>query len=346
MNFLMRALVRAMVKRSDAALIKACGGAAREAGGRTLDPRFQFLEHQARQRPMPDAITPEMVRAQTRQMVELFGGKRERGVTTEVIAIPAELVRSIPARLYHPAKRNTAMGVLVYYHFGGGVIGDLDTCDAFCSILANALEGPVLSVDYRLAPEHPWPAGLEDAIAAYRWAAANADRLGAARGRIAVGGDSMGGNFSAIVAQEMKRTDGPRPDLQLLIYPATDLVTETPSLTTYADAFPLTRETMDWFMANYLPAGQDPGVPRISPGREPDLTGLPPALIYTAGFDPLVDQGAAYAQQLSAAGVETSYHCFDTLAHGFTAFTGVIPAADAACRRMAREAADFLRKLS
>jgi acetyl esterase/lipase len=143
----------------------------------------------------------------------------------------------------------------------------------------------------------------------------------------------------------MKRTDGPAPDLQLLIYPATDLVTETPSLTTYADAFPLTRETMDWFMAHYLPHDADRGDLRISPGRASDLSGLAPAFIYTAGFDPLVDQGAAYAQKLASAGVETTYHCFDSLAHGFTAFTGVIPAADAACRRMAEEVAAFLKRL-
>ncbi|MBI1186672.1 MAG: alpha/beta hydrolase fold domain-containing protein [Alphaproteobacteria bacterium] len=334
-----------MVKRSDAALIKACGGAPREAGGRTLDPRFQYMEHQARKRPAPDPLTPEVARAQTRQLVELFGARRERGVSAEPIAIPAELVRSIPARLYLPAARNTAMGVFVYYHFGGGVVGDLDTSDAFCSILAGALEGAVLSVDYRLAPEHPWPAGLEDAIAAYRWAAANPDRFGAARGRIAVGGDSIGGNFAAIVAQEMQRTDGPRPDAQLLIYPATDLVAETPSLATYADAFPLTRATMDFFMSHYLPHDQDRSDLRLSPARAPDLAGLPPAFIYTAGFDPLVDQGAAYAQKLSSAGVETRYHCFDALAHGFTAFTGVVPAADVACRRMAGEVAEFLRRI-
>jgi acetyl esterase/lipase len=344
MRWLTKALVRAALNRSEAALIKASGGAPRTAGGRTLDPRFQFIEAQARKRKPPANMTPEVGRNQTSDLVHLFGGRREPGVHAESLRMETG-ARVISARFYRPERSDPAVPVLVYFHFGGGVVGDLDTCDAFCSMLAAATKGPVVSVDYRLAPEHRWPAGLEDSIEAYKWVAARAERFGGPAGKVAVGGDSMGGNFAAIIAQEMVRTGGPAPVLQLLIYPATDIVSERSSRTMYGDAFPLTAETMDWFMANYLPEGADRKDLRLSPLFESNLAGLPRAFIYTAGFDPLLDQGHAYADKLAETGVPVTRHCFDSLAHGFTAFTGAIPAADAACRRIAREVAAGLRSV-
>jgi acetyl esterase/lipase len=216
------------------------------------------------------------------------------------------------------------------------VIGDLETCHAFCGILARIARTAVLSVDYRLAPDHRFPAGLDDVLAAFRWGRENAARFGAAPGAAAIGGDSMGGNFSAIVAQEMKRLGEAQPALQLLIYPAVDVASETPSMTTYADAYPLSRSIMDWFMGHYMGPDANPADPRLSPDKTADLSGLAPAVVITAGFDPLVDQGEAYAKRLIAAGVPTTYRCYDSLAHGFTAFTGAVPAADAACREVAR----------
>ena len=218
---------------------------------------------------------------------------------------------------------------------GGGVIGDLDTTDGFCGRLAESLRGPVLSVDYRLAPEHRFPAGYEDVLAAFRWARDNAGALGAPAGRAAIGGDSMGGLFAAALAQEMRRTGEPGPDLQLLVYPCVDLASETPSMTALADAFPLDRATMDWFVGHYLPPGGDPADPRNAPGRTEDLSGLAPAVIATAGFDPLVDQGEAYARRLAAAGVPVDYRRYDSLVHGFTAFGGVVPEARRACAEIA-----------
>jgi acetyl esterase/lipase len=223
------------------------------------------------------------------------------------------------------------------------VIGDLDTCHAFCSMLCAAGGGPVLSVDYRLAPEHRFPAGLEDALAAYRYGLGLAETLGAPTGRVAVGGDSMGGNFAAIVAQQARDNAWPAPAAQLLIYPAVDLANDAASMTDFGDAFPLTRQTMDWFMSQYVHDGVDlKSDVRLSPaaGR---LEGLAPALVYTAGFDPLVDQGDAYAAALNAAGVKTLHRRYESLAHGFTAFTGAIPAADAACRQIAHETAAWLK---
>jgi acetyl esterase len=252
-------------------------------------------------------------------------------------------------RAYRPAEQDSAAPLIVFAHFGGGVIGDLETCHAFCGILARIAKTAVLSVDYRLAPEHRFPAGLDDVLAAYRWGRDNAARFGALPGTAAIGGDSMGGNFSAIVAQEMQRTGEPQPALQLLIYPAVDVASETLSMSTYADAYPLSRPIMDWFMGHYMASDANPADPRLSPDKTADLSGLAPAVVITAGFDPLVDQGEAYAKRLQAAGVPVTYRCYDSLAHGFTAFTGAVPAADAACReiaRLVRAAFEARRRLS
>ena len=145
----------------------------------------------------------------------------------------------------------------------------------------------------------------------------------------------MGGGFAAIVAQEMKRTGEPQPVLQLMIYPAVDLASETLSMRTYADAYPLSRATMEWFVGHYLGPGSDPSDPRASPSRAKDLKGLAPAIVVTAGFDPRGDPGEDYAKQLRAAGVPVVYRCYDALAHAFTAFTGAVPGADVACREIA-----------
>ena len=228
---------------------------------------------------------------------------------------------------------------------GGGVIGDLSTCEVFCTLLAKVARCAVLSVDYRLAPEHRFPAGLEDYLAAYRWGRDNAARFGAPAGSAAVGGDSMGGNFAAIACQELRRQGEAQPAMQLLIYPALDVAGEGPAMTTYAEAWPLSRATMEWFMGQYLQPEDSPGDPRLSPIRERDLRGLAPAVIATAGFDPLLDQGEGYARALADAGVATRYRRYDALAHAFTAMT-LVPAADAACREIAELTGEALAKAS
>jgi acetyl esterase/lipase len=234
---------------------------------------------------------------------------------------------------------------MVFYHFGGGVVGSLETCHAFCSILAKTIGCPVLSVDYRLAPENPWPAGLDDAIDSFLWARDHAQEFGAPTGVAAVGGDSMGGNFSAIIAQEMQRRELPQPFLQLLIYPATTILETEGSMQSCADAYPLTADIMAWVMANYLP---DPNLGedlRVSPALAPSLAGLAPAVVITAGHDPLRDQGKAYAEALEAADVKVHYQCYDSLAHGFTAYTGGVAQADRACREIAGVAARAYRAM-
>lgn len=310
------------------------GGGVVYQGGRTLDPRLQFLAAAGARAPGMQTLTPVEARAASAQGLAMMAGKPEPGVAVEPMTIEGP-DGPIPARAYRPQNQNPDAPLMVYAHFGGGVIGDLDTCDVFCRILARIARCAVLSVDYRLAPEHRFPAGLEDVLAAYRWARDHAADFGAPAGAVAIGGDSMGGNFAAILAQEMKRKGEPQPALQLLIYPAVDVASETASMTTYAEAYPLSRATMDWFMGHYMGPDADPADPRLSPIHETDLKGLAPAVVVTAGFDPLVDQGEAYAVALRAAGVPVVYRCYDRLAHGFTAFTGAVPCADVACREIA-----------
>jgi acetyl esterase/lipase len=310
------------------------GGAAVYRGGRTLDPRFQFMAAQATRMPAMTTLSPEEARRATAQGGKIYGGRPEPGVSAEPLTIPAD-DRSIPARLYRPERQDPAAPAIVFAHFGGGVIGDLETSHAFCGILAKVARAPVVSVEYRLAPEHRFPAGLEDVLTAYRYVRDNAGRFGAPDGRAIIGGDSMGGNFAAVLCQDLRRAGEPQPDLQLLIYPCVDVASQTASMTTYAETFPLSRATMDWFMGHYMGPDTDPADLRLSPIGEEDLSGLAPAVVVTAGFDPLVDQGEAYAKRLRAAGVPVVYRCYDGLAHGFTAFTGVVPCADVACREIA-----------
>ena len=310
------------------------GGGVVYQGGRTLDPHFQFLTAGAKRLPPIYSLDAPRARAASAKGLESVAGKREPGVRTENLSIDGPR-GPIPLRAYRPDNQDSAAPLMVFAHFGGGVIGDLETCDAFCSMIAKIARCAVLSVDYRLAPEHRWPAGLEDVLAAYRWGRENAARFGAPAGVASIGGDSMGGNFSAIIAQELKRSGEPQPAVQLLIYPAVDVSSETQSMETYADAYPLSRPIMDWFMGHYMGPEVDPADVRLSPLKNPDLSGLAPAIVVTAGFDPLVDQGESYAKRLKDAGVPVIYRCYDPLAHGFTAFTGAVPAADVACREIA-----------
>ena len=310
------------------------GGGVVYRGGRTLDPRLQFLASQARALPALESVTPQEARLISIQMIKMLDGRLEAGVSLENLTIETE-AGPLRARAYRPAEQDSAAPVMAYAHMGGGVIGNLDSSHLFCGILAAVARCPVLSVDYRLAPEERFPAALDDVLAAYRWARTNAGRFGAPIGAAAIGGDAMGANFAAVICQELRRHGEPQPALQLLIYPVVDVASETASMTTFADAYPMSRDLLAWFMGNYLGPGDDPADPRLSPIRAPDLSGLAPAVIATAGFDPLVDQGEAYAKGLNAAGTAVAYRCYDSLAHGFCAFTGVAPVADVACREIA-----------
>jgi acetyl esterase len=225
----------------------------------------------------------------------------------------------IPLRLYRPldAAATTALPVLVFFHGGGWVIGDLDTHDVLCRQLTAEARICVVSVDYRLAPEHKFPAAVDDAWAATRWIVAHAAELGVDGGRLAVAGDSAGGNLAAVVALLARDQGGPAIALQALLYPVTDVGTETGSYRDFHEGFLLTRESMRWFFAQYLRTGADAADWRVSPLRARSLAGLPPALIVTAGFDPLRDEGEAYAVALRNAGVRVDAVCYGGMIHGF-----------------------------
>jgi acetyl esterase/lipase len=339
-----KTIINLLLKLPDPILLSLAGGTPVVRDGRTLDARFQFIAHSVTKRGAPPELTTEFARHGTEILTVLFGGPLEQGVSYQDRTLQLSS-RTIPARSYRPSNQNPQAPLLVFYHFGGGVVGSLETCHAFCSILAKTIGCPVLSVDYRLAPEHPWPAGLEDAIDSFLWARDHAQEFGAPAGVAAVGGDSMGGNFSAILAQEMQRRELPQPFLQLLIYPATTILATEGSMQSCADAYPLTADIMAWFMANYLPNSNLGADLRVSPALAPSLASLAPAIVITAGHDPLRDQGKAYAEALEAAEVKVHYQCYDSLAHGFTAYTGGVPAADRACREIAAVAARAYRAM-
>src|SRR3954452_21769463 len=229
----------------------------------------------------------------------------------------------LPARLYVPHAAPAAAPLCVYYHGGGWVQGSVETHDPGCRLLAHLAGVRVLSVDYRLAPEAPYPAAADAALAAFAWVAAHPERVGADPARLAVAGDSAGGNLAAIVAQAA--CDGvlpAAPAFQLLIYPACDLAAKAPSVKTYRSGYLLTEESMDWYMDKYVPDVATRAQPRVSPLRATDVSGVAPAFVATCVPDPLRDEGEAYAQRLREAGVPVATHRFGQL-HGFFNTTAI-----------------------
>ncbi|WP_410593492.1 alpha/beta hydrolase [Amycolatopsis sp. lyj-23] len=252
----------------------------------------------------------------------LVSGKPIEPVSVREIAVPTP-DGDLPATLYTPVGLPEPSPLLVFFHGGGWVIGTRSSHDNAVRFLAKHAGVRVLSIEYRLAPEFPFPAATEDALAAFEYAVAKAADLGADPARIAVGGDSAGGNLAAVTAQQALRRGGPAPAFQLLIYPATDFAKRYRSQDLFAENLFLTDVHMKWFEGHYVPEGTDPADPRLSPLHAEDLSGLPPALVVTAGFDPLRDEGEAYAEKLREAGVEVALRRHEDLIHGFINFTGV-----------------------
>jgi acetyl esterase/lipase len=286
--------------------------------GNTLDPTLQLLLSGQRAVGIDGLVIdddPAASRALMREALLNFPGPQIH-VEVDDLALPGP-AGEIAARHYRP-NHAAAAPLLVFYHGGGWTIGDLDTHDALCRLTCRDAGIHVLSIDYRLAPEHPAPAAVEDAYAAFQWAYEHAGELGAVPGRVAVGGDSAGGNLAAVVCQLARDDGGPAPVLQWLIYPRTDFTAQTRSLSLFARGFLLTRRDMDWFEAQYLRgSGVDPADPRVSPLLADSLSGLAPALIAVGGFDPLRDEGESYAAALRAAGTPVDLRYLGSLTHGF-----------------------------
>jgi acetyl esterase len=251
----------------------------------------------------------------------------------------------IPLRVYRPRgiAADAPLPGLVFFHGGGWVIGDLDTHDALCRQLTAEAGITVVAVDYRLAPEAKFPAAADDAWAATRWMVAHADRLGIDARRLAVGGDSAGGNLAAVVSLLARDAGAPAIAFQTLLYPVTDVGIEWPSYREFAEGYLLTSQSMRWFIGHYLAAEKEAVDWRVSPLRAPSLEGLPPALIVTAGFDPLRDEGEAYARALREAGVRVDYVCYGGMIHGFVPMGRLIDTGNRAVSHIAASLRQALR---
>jgi acetyl esterase len=287
-----------------------------------IDPQMHAYidQHAALGAPPIHTLTPQQVRAGSRMQVEQMALSLtpEQVAKVENRTIPAP-TGEIPVRIYTPDGTGP-FPLLVFFHGGGWIVGDLDSHDAVCRALTNAAACVVLAVGYRLAPEHKFPAATEDCYAATAWAAAHAAELNADPDRIAVGGDSAGGNLSAVVTLLARERSGPRLSFQLLIYPATDCSTEFPSWVENADAPMLDAASMRWCIQHYLNDEADKTNPLASPLLASDFHKLPPALVLTAEYDLLRDEGEAYAEKLKAAGVSVTVRRYDGLVHGFFSY--------------------------
>ncbi|HSU15487.1 alpha/beta hydrolase [Longimicrobium sp.] len=333
-----RWISRALVRLPAPLHVRLSGEPAHTADGQTLDPHVQLVRALRRRRnPQRYGLTEpavEIARRRFRRESVLFRGPVTPVGSARDFDIPGG-AGPIRVRHYAPAETTSPPPLTVYLHGGGFTIGDLDTHDEACRILCRHGGMQILSVEYRLAPEHPFPAALDDTLAALRWARAHAAELGADPARVAVGGDSAGGNLSA-VASQLTRGEAGRPVAQLLIYPAVDSETKRPSQAMFSEGYFLSQADRDAFARFYLDGtGARGDDPRVSPLLAPDLAGLPPALVVTAGFDLLRDEGEAYAAALQAAGTPARVIRFPAHVHGFLHMTGISPAARAAMVRIA-----------
>ncbi|HLX17925.1 MAG TPA: alpha/beta hydrolase [Bradyrhizobium sp.] len=283
------------------------------------DAAFVFKAFQDAGRPAYETLSPEEAREYYRQARLVSNPEPPELKSVESLAIPAPH-GSIPARVYTPKmlrQKNGLAPALVFFHGGGWVIGDLDTHDVVCRKLADEGQLIVISVDYRLAPEHKFPAAVDDAIAATTWIADHAEKFGIDTARLLVGGDSAGGNLAAVVAISARDGSGPAIAGQVLIYPATDFALAHPSHGEPETSILLTHSVIRWFRDHYLNGAADIHDWRASPARAKTLIGLPPAYVLTAGADPLRDEGDEYARRLKEAGVAVTYRTFPGQFHGF-----------------------------
>lgn len=332
------AAARALGSLPESAQIRLSGGKSIVLDGQKLDPSCQvtlaLVEKRGGAGSPTSVVNIPKERALLRRQSLIGGG------TPEIVAAVRNLQidgaeGKIGARFYSTPEVGGPHPMLVFFHGGGFVLGDLDSHDGVCRSLCVHAGVDVLAVDYRLAPEHPFPAAHDDAVAAFAWAQANAADLGSDPTRIAVAGDSAGGNLAAGVALSTARSLAPPPIAQLLIYPITDWTIKHPSHGLFGEGFLLTSDLMDWFGEQYGgPNPPDPADPRISPLRAEDLSGLAPAVVVTAGFDPLRDEGEAYGEALRSAGVEVLIRRFPNLIHGFANMSGVSKAAATAVIEM------------
>jgi acetyl esterase len=303
-----------------------------------LHPEVRALLEMMDAQGAPPLETQDPVEARTARLepMKLLGGQPAELGRVDDLSAPGP-AGDIPLRLY-ASERGGLRPALVYFHGGGFVFGNLDTHDAVCRAIAKESGAVVIAVDYRLAPEHKFPAAVDDSYAATVWVAANAERLGIDARRIAVGGDSAGGNLATVVAMRCRDARGPALAAQVLIYPVADVSTfETGSHRELGEGYFLTRAAMEWFTGHYLASADHKRHPEASPLLAPNLRSLPPALVITAEFDPLRDEGEAYGKRLQDAGVPVTISRYPGMIHGFVSMQGVVSGG----RQAIQEAAKF-----
>jgi acetyl esterase len=284
------------------------------------------------------SLTPAQARIGSAERFRALGGEPETLARVEDHFVPGP-AGDIPVRLY-AREQGGQLPALIYFHGGGFVLGNLDTHDPVCRALAKESGAAVIAVDFRLAPEHKFPAAVEDAHAATKWVGANAQRLGIDPNRIVIGGDSAGGNLATVIAMRCRDAGGPPLAMQVLIYPVTDMSSfETASYREFEEGYFLGQAEMAWFGDHYLPSPEAARNPEASPLLAADLTRLPPALVITAEFDPLRDEGEAYAKRLQQAGVPVKLTRYAGTIHGFVVMRGVLSDG----RQAIREVAQFIR---
>ncbi len=301
--------------------------------GQELDHEMQLLLRLLEANPAPALpdLTPVLARAEILRTARSVAGPPIAMARVQELTV-AGAAGPLPARLYVPLERTSDEPgpLLVFFHGGGWVVGDRDSHDAPCRAIAHRAGVRVVSVDYRLAPEHPFPAAVDDALAAFRDVVARAAAFGADPARVAVGGDSAGGHLSAVTALTCAHDGGPAPAFQLLIYPVTDLSAKSGSFRLFGEGFLLTERDIDWYAGHFVPTGVARTDPLISPLLAEDLSGMAPAYVVTAGFDPLRDEGEAYAARMREAGVAVTQRRQRGLVHGFVNMVGAGRAASAA----------------
>ena len=290
-------------------------------------------------------LTPQRMREAMRGLAQTVDVKGIPDVETadREVAGPAG---PLPVRVYSPAAaRGAESAGIVYFHGGAGVFCSIETHDGLCRLLAHSSGCKVVSVEYRLAPEHAFPAAVDDSYFAVQWAAEHARELGIDPARIAVAGDSAGATLATVTCMLARQRGGPAIALQLLFCPVTDLASESPSRIALGTGFFMERATLQWAIELYCPPGTDREDPRISPLRARDLSGLPPAHVHTAEFDPMRDEGEAYANRLRAAGVKVEFTCHEGMIHNFYCMAGAIPRARAIVESVGAEVGAALGSL-
>ncbi len=321
-------------------IVQRLAGPAVEIDGNRLDANIQLL---AKMAGTPEAATDiNKMRADIHANFRNLDGKRRASVKSREAHIPGP-AGDMLVRIYEPANLPDNAPAVLFFHQGGLVVMDLDSDDAFCTILADECKAKVISLDYRLCPEHNFPAPIDDAMALWDYVQANSAALGVDGARVAVAGDSAGGLISSVICQQVRDAGGVQPAAQLLAYPwVSTQLAETGSAVSCAECFPLTSQTMEFFNATVFPEGKHIDHPFANPLHNDNLANLPPAIIGTAGFDPIRDQGNEYAKRLKEAGNRVTHYCFSSLSHSYLSLGNVSKDAEKAGVTLARDLAKII----